>query len=92
MLSMEVSKVNVQVVIIILPLNWLAQIFISDHMSGVLATKRIKKRKRFGQLSVNGRRRALMDIRKLFKIKEEEYSTTVSKLAGFIIKEVQFKI
>jgi hypothetical protein len=50
--------------------------------------KRPKKRKTFDQLSVNGRRRGLRDIRGLFKIKEVEYDAPVSRLAGFVIQQV----
>ena len=46
------------------------------------------KRKAFGVLSVAGKRKALRDVRSLFKTKEEEYETPTSAMAGFVIQQV----
>ena len=46
------------------------------------------KRKGFAQLSVYGRRRALKDVRGLFKKKEVEYKAKISRMAGFLIQQV----
>ena len=66
------------------------QLFYHSSLSGSLPVpkKRTKKRKAFANLSVNGRRRGLMDIRNLFKAKEADYNVPVSKMAGFIIQQV----
>jgi hypothetical protein len=46
------------------------------------------KRKVFDQLTKYGKRKALRDIRGLFKLKEVEYRTPVSRMAGFLIIQV----
>ena len=47
-----------------------------------------RKRKGFAHLSVYGRRKALRDVRGLFKIKEVEYKAKISRMAGFLIQQV----
>ena len=42
-------------------------------------------------MSAEGKRRALKDVRSLFKTKEEEYKTPVSRLAGYVIQQVFVK-
>ena len=46
------------------------------------------KRKVFGSLSAEGKRKALKDVRILFKSKEDEYKEPVARLAGFVIQQV----
>ena len=47
-----------------------------------------RKRKVFDQLSKYGKRKGLRDIRGLFKLKEVQYSVSVSRMAGFVIEQV----
>ena len=51
-----------------------------------------RKRKIFDQLSVYGKRKGLGDVRSLLKIKEAQYQTPVSQLAGFVIQEVIYSM
>ena len=54
----------------------------------LLVFKSRPKRKVFDQLTKYGKRKALRDIRGLFKLKEVEYRTPVSRMAGFLIMQV----
>ena len=57
--------------------------------SGVLPVPRPRvKRKVFDQLSKYGKRKGLRDIRGLFKMKEVQYDVPVSRMAGFLIQQV----
>ena len=57
-------------------------------MAHFTAPVRREKRKVFGALSANGKRKALQDLRSLFKHKEAEYSEPSSNMAGFVIQQV----
>ena len=52
------------------------------------------KRKAFGRLSATGKRKALKDVRSMFKLKEDQYETPASQLAGSFafLGSVHFKI
>ena len=54
--------------------------------------KRPRKRKSFADLTVNGRRRGLKDLRGLMKEKAEDYSVPASRIAGFIIQQAVNKL
>ena len=48
------------------------------------------KRKAFGRLSATGKRKALKDVRSMFKLKEDQYETPTSQLAGYVIQQVHY--
>ena len=54
--------------------------------------KRPRKRKSFADLTVNGRRRGLRDLRGLMNEKAQDYSVPASRIAGFIIQQVVIEI
>ena len=53
-----------------------------------IITQKRAKRKGFAELTAQGKRKTLKEIRTMFKEKEAEYHAPVSQLAGYVIQQV----